>query len=60
MSVQLRKRKNADGSTSLRLDIYSNGLRTIETLKNLKLSKVSNASDREENKKLMQKLKQSE
>uniref|UniRef100_UPI0026208B7B tyrosine-type recombinase/integrase n=1 Tax=Hydrotalea sp. TaxID=2881279 RepID=UPI0026208B7B len=54
MSVQLRKRKNADGSTSLRLDIYSNGLRTIETLKNLKLSKVSNASDREENKKLMQ------
>ena len=54
MSVQLRKRKNADGSTSLRLDIYSNGQRTIETLKNLKLSKVSNVSDREENKKLMQ------
>lgn len=54
MSVKLRKRKNADGSTSLRLDIYRNGQRTIETLKNLKLSKVSNASDREENKKLMQ------
>lgn len=54
MSVILRKRKNADGSTSLRLDIYNNGQRKIETLTNLKLSKVSNVSDREENKKLMQ------
>lgn len=54
MSVQLRKRKNADGSTSLRLDIYRNGQRTIETLKHLKLSKVSNVMDREENKKLLQ------
>ena len=54
MSVILRKRKNADGSTSLRLDIYHNGQRTIETLKNLKLSKVSNLIDREENKKSLQ------
>jgi len=54
MSVKLRKRKNADGTTSLRLDIYHNGQRTIETLKNLKLSKVSNVGDREENKKFLQ------
>ena len=54
MSVILRKRKNADGSTSLRLDIYHNGQRTIETLKHLKLSKVSNVTDREENKKQLQ------
>ena len=39
MSVVLRKRKNADGSTTLRLDIYKDGQRTVETLKHLKLSK---------------------
>jgi integrase len=50
VSVILRKRKNADGTTSLSLDIYHNGKRTIETLKHLKLAKVSNISDREENK----------
>ncbi len=54
MSVLIRKRKNADGSTSLRLDIYHNGQRTIETLKNLKLAKFSNVKDREDNKKLLQ------
>lgn len=54
MSVILRKRKNSDGTTSLRLDIFHNGQRTIETLKNLKLSKVSNIQDREENKRLLQ------
>lgn len=54
MSVFLRKRKNADGTTSLRLDIYRNGQRTIETLKHLKLSKLCNVKDREENKKLLQ------
>jgi integrase/recombinase XerD len=54
MSVILRKRKNSDGTTSLRLDIFYNGQRTIETLKNLKLSKVSNIQDREENKRLLQ------
>jgi integrase/recombinase XerD len=55
MSIFLRKRKNADGTTSLRLDIYHNGKRTIETLKNLQLGKVSNVSDRETNKELLQK-----
>ena len=54
MSVVLRKRKNADGSTTLRLDIYHNGQRTIETLKHLKLAKPSNLLDREQNKKRMQ------
>jgi len=54
MSVILRKRKNADGSTTLRLDIYSNGQRTIETLKHLKLAKPSNLLDREQNKQRMQ------
>jgi site-specific recombinase XerD len=54
MSVQLRKRKNADGSTTLRLDIYHNGQRTIETLKHLRLAKPSNLLDREQNKRRMQ------
>jgi hypothetical protein len=54
MSVVLRKRKNADGSTSLRLDIYHNGQRSIETLKHLKLVKPSNLMDRETNKEFMQ------
>jgi|SRR6218665_68055 len=50
MSVILRKRVNADGSTSLLLDIYNNGQRRYEFLKNLKLAKASNAFDRQENK----------
>lgn len=54
MSVILRKRKNADGSTTLRLDIYHSGERRIETLKHLKLSKPSNLLDREQNKKRIQ------
>lgn len=54
MSVILRKRKNADGSTTLRLDIYHNGQRTVETLKHLKLAKPSNLLDREQNKRRMQ------
>jgi len=54
MSIKLRKRKNADGSTSLRLDIYRDGKRTIETLKHLQLSKPSNLLDREQNKKRLQ------
>ena len=57
MSVKLRKRKNSDGTTSLRLDIYNNGQRTIETLKHLQLSKSSTLIDREHNK---QKLQQAE
>jgi hypothetical protein len=39
MSVILRKRKNADGTTTLRLDIYHDGKRSVETLKYLKLAK---------------------
>ena len=54
MSVILRKRKNADGSTTLRLDIYHNRQRTVETLKHLKLAKPSNLIDREQNKKRLQ------
>jgi integrase len=57
MSVKLRKRKNADGTTSLRLDIFHNGERKIETLKHLQLSKNSTLIDRERNK---QKLQQAE
>ena len=54
MSVTLRKRKNADSSITLRLDIYHNGQRSIETLKELKLSKGSSPIDRENNKKILQ------
>ncbi|MFP5041900.1 tyrosine-type recombinase/integrase [Parasediminibacterium sp. JCM 36343] len=50
MSVTLRKRKNADGTTTLRLDIYHNGQRKVETLKHLQLAKPSNLADREANK----------
>src|SRR5947207_2805166 len=57
MSVILRKRKNSDGSTTLRLDIYHNGQRIVETLKHLKLSKPSSLLDREQNK---ERLKQAE
>ncbi len=54
MSVTLRKRKNADGTTSLRLDIYRDGKHKIETLKHLQLAKTSNINDRENNKELLQ------
>lgn len=54
MSVTLRKRKNSDGTTSLLLDIYHNGKRHYEFLKNLKLAKSSNVADRENNKDLFQ------
>lgn len=50
MSVKLRKRKNTDGTTTLMLDIYHNGKRSYEFLKQLKLAKPSNAIDRENNK----------
>lgn len=55
MSVTLRKRKNADGTTSLRLDIYDNGKRTIETLKHLQLYKGTKLTDKEANKELLKK-----
>ena len=55
MSVTLRKRKNADGTTSLRLDIYDYGKRTIETLKHLQLYKGTKLTDKEANKELLKK-----
>lgn len=53
MSVTVRKRKNLDGTTTLRLDIYHNGQRYFETLKNLKLDKPTNPIAREMNKDLL-------
>jgi integrase/recombinase XerD len=50
MSVTLRKRKNSDGTTSLLLDIYHNGVRKYEFLKELKLCKPANPADRQTNK----------
>ncbi|PZF73559.1 site-specific integrase [Taibaiella soli] len=51
MGVTLRKRKNADGTTSLILDIYHNGKRSYEFLKDLKLkTKPSSPIDRQTNK----------
>jgi hypothetical protein len=40
--------------TTLRLDIYHKGQRTVETLKQLKLAKPSNILDRQQNKQRMQ------
>lgn len=57
MGVVLRKRKNPNGTTSLRLDIYHNGQRWYETLKNLKLDKPTTPVKRDENK---DKLKQAQ
>jgi integrase/recombinase XerD len=50
MSIILRKRKNSDGTVSLLLDIYQNGKRNYEFLKDLKLCKPVSAIDRKENK----------
>lgn len=58
MSVTLRKRKNKDGTTTLRLDIYNNGERTVETLQHLKLAKPSTVLDREQNKQRLQQAEQ--
>lgn len=49
MSVQLRKRKNADGTTSLYLDIYHNGERQYEFLKECKQIKPVTPIDRQSN-----------
>ncbi|MEO8852586.1 MAG: site-specific integrase [Ginsengibacter sp.] len=54
MSVILRKRKNSDGTISLRLDIFHNGIRKIETLKHLQLAKPTTLIDREHNKRKLQ------
>jgi site-specific recombinase XerD len=50
MSVTIRKRKNEDGTTSIVLDIYHQGKRKIEFLKDCKLDKVKNQFDRQTNK----------
>lgn len=49
MSVTLRKRKNRDGTTSLLLDIYHQGHRHTEFLKELKLTKAAGPIDRQKN-----------
>ncbi|HEY9117393.1 MAG TPA: site-specific integrase [Roseivirga sp.] len=49
MSVTLRKKENANGTTSLYLDIYHNGKRHKEFLKECKLTKSSNPADRQAN-----------
>jgi len=51
MPVYLRKRKNSDGSTSLFLDIWHNGKRTYEFLKECKLSNSRNPIAKQQDKK---------
>ncbi|PCH67851.1 MAG: hypothetical protein COC01_04975 [Bacteroidetes bacterium] len=58
MSVILRKRKNSDGTTSLLLDIYNNGKRSYEFLKNSKLCKPVTALDRKNNRERLNLAKQ--
>jgi len=53
MSITLRKRINANGTTTLMLDIYHNGIRSYERLSHLQLAKPSNLQDRESNKELL-------
>jgi integrase/recombinase XerD len=55
MSAILRKRKNANCTTTFMLDIYNNGVRRYERLSHLQLAKPSNLLDRENNKELLQK-----
>ncbi len=50
MSVTLRKKQNADGTTSLYLDIYHNKKRHYEFLHNLKLDKATTPVIRQDNK----------
>jgi len=54
MSVLIRKRKNANGTTTLMLVIYHDGVRKFERLPNLQLVKPSNLKDREKNKEFLQ------
>ncbi len=54
MSVKIRKRPNSDGTISLRLDIYHNGVRTYEKLSHLQLCKPTSPADRELNKRNLQ------
>jgi integrase/recombinase XerD len=54
MSVKLRKRENLDGTTSLILDIYDNGKRTYEFLKNLRLPAGNSLVDRQTKKEALE------
>lgn len=54
MGVTIRKKVLKDGSIGLRLDIYHNGVRRVESLKNLRLVVPKSAADREQNKIAMQ------
>ena len=60
MSVILRKRKNNDGTTTLLLDIYHNGKRQYEFLKELKLCKPANPVYRQANKEKLDQAKRIE
>ena len=51
MPVYLRKRKNSDGSTSLLLDVWHNGKRSYEFLKECKLSNSKNPIAKQEDRK---------
>ena len=53
MSVTLRKRLNANGTKTLMLDIYHDGVRRYERLAHLQLAKPSNIQDKENNKELL-------
>jgi hypothetical protein len=54
MSITVRTRINSDGTSSLRLDIYHNGKRWIETLQNIKLiTRPSTPGERQQNKEKM-------
>lgn len=57
MSVTLEKRKNADGTTSLRLIIYNNRQRKVETLKHLQLQKGTTPDVRNKNADLLKQAK---
>ena len=50
MSVTLRRKENSDGSISQYLDVYGNGKRHKEYLKECKLTKASTPADKENNK----------
>lgn len=53
MSVTIRKRKNTDETITLRLDIYHNGQRWYETLKDLRLEKPSTPLARSNNRQML-------
>lgn len=54
MGVTIRKRSLKDGTFAIHLDIYHNGIRKVESLKNLRLVTPKTAADRQQNKMVMQ------